>query len=555
MISWVPSIPLALLLTQVAICKACPVWTIYNSTDNKCKCGDSLGKVIYCDTDTLEVFLSHCYCMTHSEELNTTVAGPCVITCVDSEYFNPMNKLRTKSVHQLNQQMCGRFQRTGQLCGKCIDNYSLPVYSYTQECVHCTKADFRYNLIKYICVAFLPLTIFYCIVILFKVSITSGKMTGYVLTCQILSSPVIIRSVLTAHVNQNIQSKLALAFFTIWNLDFFRSLYSPFCIHPEMNAMQVLVLDYIIAVYPLFLIVLTYIAISLHDRYSMIVRLWRPVYRAVSCFRREWNIRGSLIQAFASFMVLSSVKILTVSFDLLLSISLTDVRGYTSNQTYLYYAANIAYFESEHLPYGIVAIAMLTVFAVLPVILLLLYPCQCFQRCLNCCKVKSQLLFTVMDAFQGCYRHTPRDCRYFAGIYYCLRIVCLCSSSPLKSRAFPMLISCYFAVLAIVVLFIEPYKNKLYNKIDNFCFVLATVMCFCYTFVENDSTALILIGLISSSILIIFLLFACVLVVQKILPQSFINVIKYCWRNDWRKEEQMKQTIVEEEHENSPLLK
>ena len=96
----------------------------------------------------------------------------------------------------------------------------------------------------------------------------------------------------------------------------FCSFYSPFCIHPQMNTMQVMALDYLVATYPLFLIFLTYAVVSLHDRYPVVVRLWRPAYRVFLCLRREWNIRGLLVQAFASFLVLSFVKILDVSFDL-----------------------------------------------------------------------------------------------------------------------------------------------------------------------------------------------------------------------------------------------
>ena len=46
--------------------------------------------------------------------------------------------------------------------------------------------------------------------------------------------------------------------FSIWNLDFFRLLCKPFCLHPNLSIIQVMCLDYAIAVYPLLLIILTY---------------------------------------------------------------------------------------------------------------------------------------------------------------------------------------------------------------------------------------------------------------------------------------------------------
>lgn len=46
----------------------------------------------------------------------------------------------------------------------------------------------------------------------------------------------------------------------------------------EMSILHVLVLDYVVGVYPLLLIVLTYTAVLLHDRYLIVVKLWKPLH-------------------------------------------------------------------------------------------------------------------------------------------------------------------------------------------------------------------------------------------------------------------------------------
>ena len=56
-----------------------------------------------------------------------------------------------------------------------------------------------------------------------------------------------------------------------------------------MSTLHVLSLDYLVGVYPLFLIFLTYIAVMLHDRYPIVVKMWRPAYRVFMCIRREWD--------------------------------------------------------------------------------------------------------------------------------------------------------------------------------------------------------------------------------------------------------------------------
>ena len=111
----------------------------------------------------------------------------------------------------------------------------------------------------------------------------------------------------------------------------------------------------------------------------------------------------------------------------------------------------------EHLPYGILARVMLSVFNILPTLLLLLYPCGCFQKCLTCCGIKSVTLHTFMDALQGCYRYQPRDCRYFAGIYlcHCVRILFLATLAIASDTAFLSMAASYSIdcpVLSVVTL-------------------------------------------------------------------------------------------------------
>ena len=108
-----------------------------------------------------------------------------------------------------------------------------------------------------------------------------------------------------------------MAVLSILNLDFFKSYYHPFCLHPSMTTIQVFSLEYLVGVYPLVLVAITYFLVKLHDRYSLVVYLWRPCYRVFSCFSSKLNIKTSLVQAFATFILLSGVKICNVSFDIL----------------------------------------------------------------------------------------------------------------------------------------------------------------------------------------------------------------------------------------------
>ena len=422
-----------------------------------------------CDPKTTAVSLLYCYCMTYNEELRQPLVGACAAMCVqrDTPDCQSFNVIKTNDTLELNDKMCGELNRTGQLCGRCQDHHGPEVYSYSLRCVPCDENDFPRNLLKYMAVAFLPLTAFYIFVIALKISITSGAMVAYILTCQIITTPILIRILTPGNFN-NLLTLLLINCFSFWNLDFLRSVYSPFCLHPKMNTMHVLALDYLVGVYPLFLIVLTYIAMLVHDRCPSVAR----VCRLVSQYSGQvQTIRGSLIQTFASFLVLSYVKILNVSFDLLFPVTLQTVDAKKIDNLYLYNEAEIVYFGKEHLPFAILAVLMLMVFNLLPLALLVLYPCQCFQRSLNLCGIHSPMLFTFMDAFQGCYRHTPRDCRYFAALYLFVRVLQLLTFAFVRDFIFIPLMGFYFLALTAALIFIEPYTKTVHNKIDKVFFL------------------------------------------------------------------------------------
>ena len=62
------------------------------------------------------------------------------------------------------------------------------------------------------------------------------------------------------------------------------------CIRPDINYQHILLLEYAIGIYPLFLILLTFILVKLHDNFALVVWLWKPFHRCLAVFWRQWNI-------------------------------------------------------------------------------------------------------------------------------------------------------------------------------------------------------------------------------------------------------------------------
>jgi len=206
--------------------------------------------------------------------------------------------------------MCGHLNRTGRLCGQCKEGFSSLVYSYDLWCVECSHT--HYNWLKYIPAAYLPLMVFFIIIL------SSPQVNAFNLVSQILAAPANVQFmllVLQGHPEISVVARVALAMYGIWNLDFFHTLIPHNCL--QVNTLKALALDYGIGFFPLIMLVVTYFLLELHGyNFRPIVWLGRSIHRCFAQFQGQLNVKTSIIEAFATFLLLSYMKILCVSFDL-----------------------------------------------------------------------------------------------------------------------------------------------------------------------------------------------------------------------------------------------
>ena len=457
-------------------------WFIPKMLDNgstACECGSDLGYLISCDQLSRHVELFQYYCMTYNNDNVSLVVGRC-FSSQRGSHIGKYPRYDLPSDPSLLDNNCRKYGRTGQLCGKCQEGYAPPVYSYNLSCVNCT--NYAYGWMKYGAAAFLPLTMFCLVVILFRISVTSGVLDVFILFSHMISLPAYIRLLVSTY-HQSSHSRLPVSLFLslhgIWNLDFFRIMYSPFCIHPKVTTLQALALDYVIAVYPLLMVVTTYLLVKLHDNFRLIMWLWKPFHFCFVRFRREWNIKSSLIDAFSTFLLLSYVKFLSVSLDLLLPVHVFDAQRETSE--YLLYDGSVKYFGPTHFPFGVLALAVVLTFNILPLLLLCLYPCQCFQRCLDHCRIQFLKLHMFMDVFQGCYKNGTAgtcDCRWFAALYMTMRIALLVVVSTFSFNVLGLpIIVMLLQVLIFLITVFRPYKTPIHNTINIFLLIVINLLC------------------------------------------------------------------------------
>ena len=466
----------------------CPTWMKrVSSTSNNCTCGDTTREIIKCDIATGTVQILDGYLVTYNEVQDIVEAGQTIYGWRRKHFDHVVkgNLYYTvqKNWSNLNGDACDRFHREGRLCGRCKEEYSPLVYTYMLNCTNCSNTKF--NEVKFIGAAFIPLTVFYLFVVFFKFNANSPALQAYILGAQMIGAPVVCRYMIVQYGSHFFMALLS-SFLGIWNLDFFRLHYEGICL--PISSLTALSLDYAIAFYPLLLIFLTYVATELHARgVKLVIFLWSPFRRV---FRHKWDNKSSLIDVMATFMLLAYNKILSVSFDLLAFTQPFDING-TFTRKYLYYDATIVYFGPRHLPFAIMAVLFLLIFIFMPFLLLLFYPMKWFQTCLNQFKLSHIILHTFVESFAGYYKDGTepgtKDSRYFASLFLLLRITFYIALGITENLSFVIIFCSACTFFTILFVICKPYKAQ-YSIYNSVTIVLLLAGCALGLFISEIMT-------------------------------------------------------------------
>ena len=417
---------------------ACPPWFVWQNnsgTDHchSCTCINSTHLAVKCDQLAQRSYLLLGYCMTYDDSSGNNFLGKAIYCnhqkSTDHLYFElPTN------ISYLNDFMCGSLNRRGLLCRYCLDGFGPAVFTNGYACENCTWHSYI-GVTLYLLLELVPITAFYLFVLVFQIRVTSAPMNGFIFFSQIVAigynSTVSIRAMLGT--TYNTLAKILFTCYGVWNLDFFRLVVPSFCVSDKLTNIHALMLQYISAIYPLCLIAITYACIKLHDRnFRPIVWLWRPFHKCFTRARRSWDSQASIIDVFATFLLLSYLKLLLVSQHLLHGTTIHNSYGVAESEV-LYWDGTVKYFSKEHLPYAIAAILITIIFILCPALLLLCYPTKLFRKCSSYCRLRRwQALHIFAEKFQGCYKdgvNGTKDFRPWAGLYLGIRIAITAAAS------------------------------------------------------------------------------------------------------------------------------
>ena len=296
---------------------------------------------------------------------------------------------------------------------------------------------------------------------------TSSHLHGVVFFSQLISMPQYVRVlllVLQSHDRPTLNTiaRITLPFYSMWNLDVLYSVLPHICLN--VNTLQSLALEYAIALYPLLLIFVSYVTIALYDyKVPCLVHCWRPFGSLFGKMRKKWDIRTSVIDSFATFFLLSYVKILSATFDILV---FSRVYKFNSTETSyrLFYNPSVIFFGKEHLPYAIIALLISFVFNVIPTLILIVYTFQCFQKCLSSFQLQLYFLHTFIDPFQGCFKDGTEaagvyDCRWFSALRLLLRVAFFIVYAVTLGSMYFVYATVILIAAAILFITIQPFKK------------------------------------------------------------------------------------------------
>lgn len=455
----------------------CPLG--FTNVKSKCVCsefefGGLLG--MFCDNITFTTYVFSAYCVYNTNRSRSgLIAIPCPFGLSSMSSYFSLDK---------SKDYCSNFNRQGKLCGKCLLNYSISVYSDTFQCIsnsHYKPTD----IVKYIAVEIIPVTVFLLFILYFHITITSGPANGYIFFAQTVTMPFEVAfhqfliSVLFGppqydYLRKGLVQSVVIPY-SIWNLDFHRLFgIKHLLLSKHLRAVDILALKYASAVYPLLLLIVCYTIIELQ---GMNVRpvIWMLKIICFPCmrWRRIWKAKISILDTFAAYILLSYYKILYVTFLLFIP---TKVYGlhYGHKETVLGYDPTIKIFSGKHLPFLFAGIVVFLIFGIFPPLLLTVYQFKSCYSVLERLRLNRPGLEQFVQAFQGCYKdgsNGTSDRRFFAGLYFIFRLIlalsmtaCTNYTSIFAAVGF----SCFgFSFLCAIF---QPYKKTKYTVLDSLFF-------------------------------------------------------------------------------------
>ena len=519
--------------SQEEFAETCPLWM--TQRDGECLCREfSFTEEVFCDPATQTTYVAAGACVTYDNSNREIAIGYCPgdRTETHSNFVNLFFIPLPENESELNDVMCGPFNRQGFLCSSCRPGYGVSMYSFGYSCGKCD--EYHLGILWYTLLVLTPTTLLYFLVLLLRVRATSAPLAGLVIFYQMYNSLITVKMPLYASLAYSTNTfvyncfRISLVFSGIWDLTFPKFVIPPLCLSENIGSVHAVALGYVSALYPLFLVFITFLVIRMYARNVYpVVWIWRRLcFRKIcSRLRKTWDIECSIINAFSTFIFLSYSQMVLVSFKLLDMAPIYDINGTVIKRS-LRIDSTINSGQT-HTPFAVIAIFMIITFGIFPILLLLFYPTRLFQKCLRTFRCRAtHCVHIFVDTYQGCLKdgtNGTRDYRIVPAVYLVLRFgapatwiighLLIDDSGRLAIGLFSFL----FITMGFFIAIFRPYKEDYMNYCELGVFFLlgnAGFAVYLWLFSRMPSQVLayvfVLIGLLPQLVLtcyIAYLLF------------------------------------------------
>ena len=495
----------------------CPTWFYFNN--ETCECGSQLGGNVHCNQQEMTAEIADGFCATSTEQEGLYYAGYCLLRHTKNNTDRMFSEMPSDP-NLLNDTMCGPYKRTGLLCGRCIDGYGPAVYSLDMKCADCSKISIGSAISLYLFLELIPITLFFMCVVLFRLNITAGPLLGYLLFCQIyytsaVQYDIFIYDYILSHLPRALW---ILTFCGIWDLQFFKSVIPPFCISSKLTGIDIQMLNLVTAIYPVLLVIITWILMELHARnYRIIQILWKPFSIVVNKLKITAVTSDAVIHAFATFILLSAT---TLSFTVITVYNRTPVYRSTDGAIYkqvLYYDPTTTAFSHKHVIYIVLSVVPFILLVLIPSLLLCVYPTRIYGCLSRFISGRKRLAITAFaEALNNCFKdglNGTRDHRSLAGFITSVAIVVgtvtiiMTGTMPIQPSA-SLLTSIFFS---LGIFYVRPCKLTIANLSLGYHSMVIGILCFAvrwwkyYPSIQTGTLEKIIIIIPATSHILVFM--------------------------------------------------
>ena len=457
----------------------CPPGLVYNNDNRQCQCivnhSPQIPAVSGCEITHLQAYYNKYYWIGYeSDDATGLLYGICpYYYCytdhIPTGHFLPRDANKTT----LDKFVCGGRRRTGVLCGRCIEGYSVMMNSPSSSCHKCDSIHLAilYLILSYI----LPVSVLFYIIMSYNIRMTTGLISAYLFFSQIIGNHYYYTSLKANTHLAFITSNIITAIYSISNLEFFQHDMFSYCLFPNAGTVDILAFKLLLSFYPFFLVFIYFIL----RRYCICKH---------QCFQK-WRLSSkSITHGISAFLVLCFAKINTLAFGILKHVELSSMNGKSFGRV-VYLQGDFKYFgEPLYNVYAIGSLLILVIIIAIPMMILMFHPIVIniaiyfewgeskFVLLINRLLLIDRLK-PVLDTFQGDYKDKMH---FFAGLHFIVyRIIFLCivvMASTTDPNHLYLLVIAYFTVILLIHVLVMPFKRFINNAAYSLVYITLTMI-------------------------------------------------------------------------------